>query len=909
MNGKNFNIGSEWRLWDLHIHTPGTKKNDQFTGATLDEKWQNYIDSINNSTEAISVIGITDYFSIENYFKFKEYVNKGIIVKQFDLIIPNIELRVLPVTGSATPINLHCLFNPALDAEIETRFLAKLQISNTRSNYSATKSELVRFGRDHSNNPNLDEESAYKKGVEQFVITLDALNIVFKNDPNLRENTIIVATNRSTDGITGIIKHEDFFVNKTETQLDATRQSLYQFSDALFSSNEKDKLYFTGKSVDSESVVIRKCGSLKPCYHGSDAHSNDKIFKPDENRYCWIKSDPTFEGLKQTLFEPEERVKIQETNPALDFEKFTFTEIEVENPVKVFQNEPLQFEKTIIPINQNLVTIIGGRGAGKSVLINYFANGFKQFSPYEKSNFKLSKDFKVQWKKSLRSANEEFSFVQQHDLPFLFISQSEVKERVKNPKDLGDEIKKILELETLSFDRKTDDLIQDYKTEFNTIQEWFDKKDENNNPINSKTFVDKEIEKNKNFIDRITTLENKEKLENYSLNIEKIQSNQTDKINLEQLKITLTEFQESTNTRIAEINRNIPTVDFKLQLDAIEKVISEIDDTVRIAQDENTQIKEEFKDFKGDISSLLSNVERFRTSISNYEHRKKEIEKKENQLSNALANKKKIGTLLNFELQRQKSTIDDSWAKLLLGKESWNHEQKELMKKIINNREIKIEGEIIFNKTVFYDILKEQLDGRTFKGKNDYEELEILLEIKDIPSFIDFLTNIDTSIKKVEYYLRFGKEEFEKIFYDLQTRSKYLHVQPQISYKGKSLDKISVGQRGTIYLCLKLATNIFSQTIIFDQPEDDLDNDFIFNDLINIFKEIKKYRQVIIVTHNANIVVNADAEQVIFAENNEEKLSYKSGSLENPEINIAVCNILEGGKIAFQQRRNKYNLI
>ncbi|HQY53513.1 MAG TPA: hypothetical protein PLD63_14190 [Ignavibacteria bacterium] len=117
-----YSRGSEWRIWDLHIHTPGTKKNDQFTGSNLDEKWANYIDSINNSTEEISVIGITDYFSIENYFKFKELVSKGEIKKDFDLIIPNIELRVLPVTSSANPINLHCIFNPVIDTEIESRF-------------------------------------------------------------------------------------------------------------------------------------------------------------------------------------------------------------------------------------------------------------------------------------------------------------------------------------------------------------------------------------------------------------------------------------------------------------------------------------------------------------------------------------------------------------------------------------------------------------------------------------------------------------------------------------------------------------------------------------------------------------------------------------------------------------------
>jgi len=81
-----FTRGSEWRIWDLHIHTQGTKKNDQFTGATLDEKWLNYVASINNSTEEISVIGITDYFSIENYYKFKHLVANGEITKSCDLL-------------------------------------------------------------------------------------------------------------------------------------------------------------------------------------------------------------------------------------------------------------------------------------------------------------------------------------------------------------------------------------------------------------------------------------------------------------------------------------------------------------------------------------------------------------------------------------------------------------------------------------------------------------------------------------------------------------------------------------------------------------------------------------------------------------------------------------------------------
>ncbi len=664
-----------------------------------------------------------------------------------------------------------------------------------------------------------------------------------------------------------------------------------------------------GKVTDIEAyqtIVFPNINRVIPIILCSDNH-NIKEYTTKEN--LWIKSDLTFEGLKQIIYEPGERVRIQEASPALDFEKFTFTEIEIVNSIDVFKNEPLRFEKNVIPLNQNLVTIIGGRGAGKSVLINYLANGFKQYlSSTEKSSFNLSADFRVKWRKSLRSADDVFPLSTQHDLPFLFISQSEVKDKVKDAKGLGEEIKKILELETLSFDRKIDETIQNYKAEFNTNQEWFDKRDENDNPINQKSFVQEEIDKNRNLLERITTDENREKLERYSTNFEKLQASETDKLNLIQLYSELTGFQETKNEQITTLNKGIPAIDFNPQIVAIDTAIKGIGDANRTAEDENAKIKEEFKDYKGDLISLLLNVERFKTMISVYERRKSEIEDRERQLNSAIINKRKIAELINEELLRHKSTIDENWSKLLLGKDGWNEQQKELMKKIINNREIKIEGEIVFNETVFYELVKEQLDGRTFKAKNSIQDLKELVGISDLETYLDFLKNIDTTVKKVEYYLRYGNSEFEKIFFELRSRSTYLYVQPKITYKSKPLNKISVGQRGTIYLCLKLATNIFSQPIIFDQPEDDLDNDFIFNDLINIFKEIKRYRQVIIVTHNANIVVNADAEQVIVAENSEEKLSYRSGSLENPVINKAVCNILEGGKIAFQQRRNKYHL-
>lgn len=167
--------GSEWRKWDLHIHTPGTKKNDRFEGSSLEDKWNNFIKTINNVDEDIAVVGITDYFSIDNYFKFKKLITEGKIKKKFELVIPNIEIRIHPVTSSSTPINLHCLFNPEIENEIEERFLSKLSLSNGGTAYNASRASLIRLGRTRKQNQSLKEDLAYKAGIEEFVISFDAL--------------------------------------------------------------------------------------------------------------------------------------------------------------------------------------------------------------------------------------------------------------------------------------------------------------------------------------------------------------------------------------------------------------------------------------------------------------------------------------------------------------------------------------------------------------------------------------------------------------------------------------------------------------------------------------------------------------------------------------------------------------
>ena len=136
-----------------------------------------------------------------------------------------------------------------------------------------------------------------------------------------------------------------------------------------------------------------------------------------------------------------------------------------------------------------------------------------------------------------------------------------------------------------------------------------------------------------------------------------------------------------------------------------------------------------------------------------------------------------------------------------------------------------------------------------------------------------------------------------------------------LEYDGVAVEKLSPGTRGIVLLLLYLAIDrIDRRPLLIDQPEENLDPQSVFDDLVPHFREARKRRQVIIVTHNANLVVNTDADQVIVAASEPAAagglplIKYESGSLENSEIRGAVCNILEGGERAFLERERRYRL-
>lgn len=140
----------------------------------------------------------------------------------------------------------------------------------------------------------------------------------------------------------------------------------------------------------------------------------------------------------------------------------------------------------------------------------------------------------------------------------------------------------------------------------------------------------------------------------------------------------------------------------------------------------------------------------------------------------------------------------------------------------------------------------------------------------------------------------------------------HIQVRYGIEYDGVDIRKLSPGTRGIVLLLLYLALDDEDdRPLIIDQPEENLDPKSVFDELVKLFILAKQKRQVIVVTHNANLVVNTDADQIIIANAGPHRpgelppISYTSGGLENAEIRKSVCDILEGGEAAFQERARR----
>ena len=181
-----------------------------------------------------------------------------------------------------------------------------------------------------------------------------------------------------------------------------------------------------GKGADDIEEIKRKCGSLKACIHGSDAHTEAKLFRPDNNRFCWIKADLTFEGLRQIIYEPE-RVRIQENNPENKSGYQVIESIKLDKQ-KVWQGE--------IGLSPYLNTIIGGRSTGKSTLLQCIARKISPMAEIDEhiSDYinSLLDGISITWKDGAVDVSREIDFFTQNYMYNIASKPAELKKVIGN---------------------------------------------------------------------------------------------------------------------------------------------------------------------------------------------------------------------------------------------------------------------------------------------------------------------------------------------------------------------------------------------------------------------------------------------------------------------------------------------
>jgi len=371
--------GSEWRRWDLHVHTPYSALNHSF-GANFDAYAKLLFEQA--LRRDIAVIGVTDYFTTDGYSALRAVVESPGVLEALlgeeqarlarDItLVPNIEFRsreIIRANGKDSRVNFHVLFSNELSpGDIEEHFLRELRFTAESSpdgpdqELSLTVANLERLGqRLKSEHSSFRGDSDLRVGMRTAVVSHEAVTQVLERQQRLFKDRYLIV----------VPADEDLSAISWDGQGHVVRKLLLQKAHMFFSANPGTRSFGLGHHHPSVEEFVDEFKSLKPCIHGSDAHDPEALFEPDQRRYLWIRADPTFNGLRQLLHEPETRVYIGERPPALAHV--------AENQTRYVTH--LTFGRTQyatadqnwftggIPLNHGLIAIIGNKGSGKSAL-------------------------------------------------------------------------------------------------------------------------------------------------------------------------------------------------------------------------------------------------------------------------------------------------------------------------------------------------------------------------------------------------------------------------------------------------------------------------------------------------------------------------------------------------------------
>lgn len=911
--------GNRWYKCDFHLHTTASK-------CFLDKQTtaEQFIEEV--LRKELECIAVTDHNSVEAIDEIREIGReRGITV------FPGVE-----VTCGDVKTHLLVLFELDYNVEDIKFFLRSIEINPEH------------FGQDTAHSP---------KSVKD-VIKIARANRGVVIPAHIDERASIATVSHA-------LREE---LLKGESIL-AVQMVNEQFICHNVEELDKEELkcsypYITDTNVNDYINTIKSIKKLKkgimtfsdnPAEESSTKHGLWGIGK----QYTWIKmgEQPNLESLKQALLMPEERIKNCVISPGTPHRlpNLWIKKIEIENIGTI--NEPL-----ITQYSPQLTTIVGGRGSGKSTTVRLLTGIFNhekikeikqlndEISSFYKVvseaggvltantaikiyivkneiNYKVSISYNVNNKKytpittiekEVEGNYEIVEDVQPNELFELDIyNQKQVYEMAQNPNVLKDKIDslspEITEIKQV--------LVQEKDKYITKALEIVGMK----NKLKSKKKMELEINDIKEKISLFTKVGVKDVLKHYQEFDNQYQILKSYLLNLEKKKkdfITFTEefklnipnplvIQESYESEIELFSkqRNEEFIRFKQKLDNMsldfESIIDNFKRDVKnlVWYRKNVDIKEEYDVAKRTMSE--NNID-----IAEIDLLMEQLKEKQ-ELLNSLIELEETLEKEYEELGRIKGSYIEKYSRL---RTTRNISLSNLLKdsniriKLVQNREKQS-----LEKQLRRFSNKEQSFGDDFKkiveyclGGNIIERIE---EVKK--DFIEARRGKETKIDYTGRFINLLKELNEEQLAHIELFMIEDDVKVEYKKNGSEvftpLTNASAGQRTSAILTFILSEGKIP--LILDQPEDDLDNHLIYDLIVERLKKCKNERQIIVVTHNANIPVNGDAELIIGMDSTSKAIKVeKIGTIDEQHVKEEICNVMEGGECAFKMRAQKYGL-
>lgn len=988
--------GSLWRRWDLHLHTPDTKLANSYRSKSGADVWDEYLDILEASE--VSVFGITDYFCCKNYFTTKEkYAARFPDGKK--IFFPNIEFRLSEAIGAdGKSPDLHVIFDYDTSScpreQIES-FLNTLETHQTTATGSVKRCGDLRSTKDF----------------ESATVTLRAVQNTLKAVFGDTQPYILVFPAKN-DGMKTV---DTRVPRKISIATEIDRACHAFFGDA------KSAVHFL-----REDRYKGEQSEKKPVYSGSDAHSLSDLDRLSGlitgHEPTWIKAEPTFRGLMQTIFEPSARVHIGElpdVKKRISREATKFiSSLRIDNIPSYDGRNGTWFSKVEIPINPELTAIIGNKGSGKSALADIigllgdsrqdshfsFLSDIPKNRKFRQPGYAENFMAEVAWvsgavdRKNLSDSTdkekaERVKYIPQNYFETLTNEikvkqfQAEIEEVVFSHVEESNRLKtkSFRELEELKtkesrdaisalkvrlreVNHQIDALSKQQKPEFRrTIEEALLAKqqelavlqaampDEVPEPAAEsaeQSAVSAEIETNAKIL---LTLEANERTYLEALSTKKAQLEKARTLNTSMTALdSHVRMQVQSNDTVArELGLSMAEI-VKFEIDR--KTITALEEKLKLEIGQLTTGSEEALENE-DLTQLLNlpdirrakdiptrRLQELRDQLSaphkrfqNYRQSKFEIEQKIAAICGNMvepqadtiafyeAELKRIDTELSESIAKAKTVrkeiakeIFDSRKQVLAFYADLKASVEERLR-LISEDEFKVGIEASFVEAPsfssnFFDIVAQNKGGPFYReGEAALRSMLSLVEWNDFDSIMEFADSVFDKMQTVGYSFenQIKPSKSTKDLHDLLYSLEYIETKYELRLGDKSLNQLSPGEKGLLLLVFYLYLDKENIPLIIDQAEDNLDNDSIFKVLARCIREAKKNRQVILVTHNPNLAVGADAEQVIYVKLEKHKnynFIYESGAIEEPGMNANIVRVLEGSRPAFVQRRLKYHI-